>query len=444
MTIRHLLRHYLIAILLIFPALLIAQPWQTYDSPEEAGWSSEKLQVAWKYADEIGSAAFMIIQDGKVVDHHGDVSRRFMCHSVRKSLLTSLFGFYVDNGTIDLDLTLKELNIDDVHSLTDLEKTAKIRDMMKARSGIFHPAAYETEAMKKARPARGSHAPNTLWYYNNWDFNTLCHILTRFSKKDFFEDFEEKLARPLGMQDFRLEDTYYHLEPENSQYPAYPFRMSARDLARVGQLYLQEGQWKGEQILSADWIKEATKTYSFNTREKGRGYAYMWWTGIYGSDHPNYSMQGVGNQAVIVFPKDNVVMVNRTDTYLGHSVETDDLVRLTNMIWEAKAGDHKTSPSVSKWNVIPPDPPARPIMMTKAQMDAFIGTYHVNEIDIEILWKNNQLMVDTPFAGDFYVYPVNESTLMAQDAWNAITFSANGKGKFSKQVEWLRDPALIK
>jgi hypothetical protein len=46
-------------------------------------------------------------------------------------------------------------------------------DLLRSRSGVYHPVDFETESMQKGRPARGSHAPGTLWYYNNWDFNVL-------------------------------------------------------------------------------------------------------------------------------------------------------------------------------------------------------------------------------------------------------------------------------
>ncbi len=108
--------------------------WQKYASPELAGWSSEKLKKAEAFADSIGSSAFMLIQDGKVVVAWGDISRRFMCHSVRKSLLSALYGFYADAGELDLNNTLKDLEIDDVHQLTELEKTAKISDLLKTIS----------------------------------------------------------------------------------------------------------------------------------------------------------------------------------------------------------------------------------------------------------------------------------------------------------------------
>ncbi len=395
--------------------------WLQYLNPEQAGWSSEKLLDARKYADSIGTAAFMLIYDGRVVYSWGEIERRFMCHSVRKSLLSALYGIYVDEGEIDLSKTLAEMGIDDVHSLSEREKQARISDLLKARSGVYHPAAYETESMKKARPERDSHEPGTFWYYNNWDFNTACHILMQHSGQVIFKDFKEKIADPLEMEDFRLEDCYYHLEAEHSMYPAYPFRMSARDLARIGQWFLQEGQWNGRQIVSQSWVEESTTPYSMNTRTEGRGYAYMWWTGIYGDEHPNYSAQGVGNQAVIVFPDENIVMVNRANTFEGERVSTSDLIRLTEMLFDAR----DTSP--------------RPQVILKDltdYLDRFVGNFTTADggsINIT-REEDGRLLMDTHGRGEFFLIPHGKNEFMIEDVRRIVRFKENDRGNISREI----------
>lgn len=395
--------------------------WMQYAHPEEAGWSAEKLEEAQAYAEEIGSAAFLLIYDGKVVANWGETERRFMCHSVRKSLLSALYGIYVDQGKIDISKTLADLGIDDIHALSDQEKQAKISDLLKARSGVYHPAAYETESMKKSRPARDSHAPGTNWYYNNWDFNTLCHILMEHTEQDFFEDFKEKIADPIQMEDFRLMDCYYHLEAEHSQYPAYPFRMSARDLARIGQLFLQEGKWNDRQLISADWIRESTKSYSENTRTEGRGYAYMWWTGIYGSDPVNYSAQGVGNQAIIVYPTEKIVMVNRANTYMGKSVRTKDLVQLTEKVLAAKTAAPKATPELVGF---------------PAHLSRYAGEYEAEGEVLNISWDQHRLKVQMEGRGEFYLIPKGENQLLIEDAHATLHFKEGPDGTLAREVSF--------
>ena len=219
--------------------------WLKYATPEEAGWSSQKLQEAREHFDAIDSAAVMVVYDGAVLAAWGEVERRFMCHSVRKSLLSALYGVHVAEGTMDLNKTLAELNIDDNPPLTDAEKHARVIDLLRSRSGIYRPAAYETAKMKKTRPRRGTHQPGELFWYNNWDFNALCTIFEQETGTKVFEEFQRRFAVPVEMEDFRLQDTYYHLEEEHSIHPAYPFRMSARDMARFGLLFLRRGEMAG-------------------------------------------------------------------------------------------------------------------------------------------------------------------------------------------------------
>ena len=142
----------------------------------------------------------MIIVDGLVLNQWGQTTRRFRCHSIRKSFLSALYGIHVKEGRIDLSKTLQTLGIDDIDpSLTSLEKEATIEDLLKARSGVYHPALYETDAMAALRPERGSHLPGAFWYYNNWDFNALGTIFEQETKTRIFEEFQRRVADPLEM-----------------------------------------------------------------------------------------------------------------------------------------------------------------------------------------------------------------------------------------------------
>ena len=64
----------------------------------------------------------MVVFDGAVLAHWGPIERRYLCHSMRKSLLSALFGEHVARGTIDLEETLGSIGIDDVPPLTDTRR----------------------------------------------------------------------------------------------------------------------------------------------------------------------------------------------------------------------------------------------------------------------------------------------------------------------------------
>ena len=132
--------------------------WQQFAAPEEAGWSSEKLKSAHKISQVAGSAAIMVIYDGAVLTQWGQIERRFKCHSIRKSLLSALYGLAVAKGNIDIDETIGSIGIDDDTGLTPTEKSARVSDLLKSRSGVYLPAAYETPSTRRGRP---DHVPVT-------------------------------------------------------------------------------------------------------------------------------------------------------------------------------------------------------------------------------------------------------------------------------------------
>ena len=75
-------------------------------------------------------------------------------------------------------------------------------DLLQSRSGIYHPAAYETVKMKKKRPERGSHKPGEIFWYNNWDFNALCTIFEQQTRTKVFVEFQKTIR--CSAQDGRL------------------------------------------------------------------------------------------------------------------------------------------------------------------------------------------------------------------------------------------------
>ncbi|MBR1213168.1 serine hydrolase [Bradyrhizobium sp. JYMT SZCCT0180] len=287
--------------------------------PEQAGWDVQVLAQARAYSQSIGTASFVVVQHGRIIDSWGDIERRLQLYSVRKSLLSALIGIAVAAGQIDLNATLESLGIDDNSpALTDAEKLATVRQLLQSRSGVYHPAAYEMASQVRRRPARGSHPPGTFWYYNNWDFNVLGTIYERAVGTSIFANFQRRIGDPIGMQDYRPQDGR-HLKSEVSAHSAYPFHMSARDLARFGLLFLRSGRWRDASPVPASWVKEST-TASSRT-QLGSGYGYMWWTGfpdrrveIMNLSPGGFWADGNFGQFIIIDPGNDLVVVHQTDT----------------------------------------------------------------------------------------------------------------------------------
>ena len=243
---------------------------------------------------------------------------------------------------IDLANTMEEIGISDVNpTLTYEERQARVRDLLMSRSGIYHPAAAESPEMKYGRPKQGSHRPGTFWYYNNWDFNALGTIFESFVKTSIFSAFNREIADPLKMEDFRLEDTKYFRDAA-SVHPAYMFRMTARDIARFGLLFLRQGEWRGKQIIPRNWISESTRAHS-DAGDRG-GYGYMWWAAKQGKLFPfvdlgegAYAAIGYDGHYLVVIPHLNLIVMHQADavTY-GRSINDNQFGRLLKLIIEAK------------------------------------------------------------------------------------------------------------
>ena len=286
-------------------------------APATAGWSAEQLKFAEDWSGKIGSTAVIVIHHGAIVGEWGDTAAKTPLASVRKSLLSALIGIAAERGQIDLTKNLAQLGIDDSEpSLSADEKTATVRDLLQARSGVYHAALYETAGMAARRPPRLSHKPGTFWYYNNWDFNTLGAVYEHATRHSIFDAFDSEIARPIGMQDYKPADGQY-VTGEASVYPAYPFDMSARDLARFALLYLHHGKWRDRQIVPASWVEESTRPYSQSWF--GPGYGYLWWTGFFDDSiapavkvpQGTFFAWGAGGQFAFVMPAHDLVVVHR-------------------------------------------------------------------------------------------------------------------------------------
>ncbi|QTN39808.1 serine hydrolase [Cryomorphaceae bacterium] len=306
--------------------------------PESKGFSSEKLAELANHLETSGSHAMMILVDGEVIFDWGATDQKLLIHSIRKSMLNSLYGMAVAEGKIDTSATLADLDLHDIApDLTDAERTARVADLLRSRSGVYHDAAAVHGGMLRDRPERGTYGPGEHYYYNNWDFNALGYIIEEAYGTSLFDLYTERVARPLGMQDYegqwtRIDgeadsliipdtDAFYQLEQSRSNFPAYHFRMSARDMALYGLLYLNYGEWNGEQIVPRSWIDASTQPYSIYSPKYGSAYGMLWRVRVPGAEtiRNSFFHTGLGVHMLGVYPDLNMVIVHRVNT----EVETD-------------------------------------------------------------------------------------------------------------------------
>lgn len=342
-------------ILSLAPAAFAQQDSFDRIPPEDAGFSSEGLEDLRAYLDSARSSAVVLAYDGKIFFEWGDIHRKHVIHSIRKPLLNSLYGIYVGKGVIDTSATLRELAIDDMEpALTETEQGARIADLLKSRSGIYHDAAAVSEGMAAGKPDRGEHRPGEAYYYNNWDFNTLGAIFEQLTGQTIYEAFYREIARPIGMRhysgtyetieiseddlDIPSTDGFYQYERDKSRYPAYHFRMSAHDLALFGTLYMNRGRWDGEQIVPESWIDASTRSYSKTNEYLDFGYGMLWNVINENEDRPSRSFfhTGAGIHMLGVYPASKLVFVHRVDTEKDYDFPEERLYRIISLVFAAQ------------------------------------------------------------------------------------------------------------
>ena len=279
---------------------------------------------------------------------YGDVQAVSYLASVRKSVLSMLVGRYVADGTVRLDRSLADLGIDDVGGLTPQERRATVRDLLMARSGVYHAASNPGDDLASA-PPRGSQAPGTYFLYNNWDFNALGTAFEKMTGRDIYDALDTDLARPIGMQDWDRASQRKSGDTTRSVHLAYHMNFSTRDMARIGYLMLREGNWAGRQLVPRDWVRESTRAITpvsqmnpVARRAGPFGYGYLWWvwdgphaTGAY---RGAYTGLGAVGQHISVLPALDLVVAHKTRPGEGRSVSHGQYREVLDLLVRARCG----------------------------------------------------------------------------------------------------------
>ncbi len=311
------------------------------------GWFPEVLEKTTRFIrDESNTTGLVVVDRGRVVYQFGDIEELSYVASVRKSILAMLYGYWVENGTIDLETTLSDLGFDDIGGLLPVEKKATIHDLITARSGVYHPASYSGDDLDKA-PPRGSQQPGSYMLYSNWDFNAAGAAFEHLTKRDIYDELQAQLATPLQFEDWDRSVQQKAGDLTISKYPAYPIWVSTRDMARIGYLMLHEGNWNGRQVISKDWARRITSVVTpveemnpVSLRDGYLGYGYIWWIWdgpkAIGPFKGAYSARGAVGQFITVFPSLELVIAHKTHNIYRRATRRESYERILELLFEAK------------------------------------------------------------------------------------------------------------
>jgi len=149
--------------------------------------------------------------------------------------------------------------------------------------------------------------PGTVNLYNSTDTQVLGEMLTYATGRSITDYMQEKIWEPLGMES----PAYWIADGEGMEMAFGGLNATARDYAKLGELYLNGGRWGGKQIVPEAWVVASVTAdaphLEVEASDFGMGYGYQWW--LHDGDQGEYSAIGVYNQFIYVNPAEELVVV---------------------------------------------------------------------------------------------------------------------------------------
>jgi CubicO group peptidase (beta-lactamase class C family) len=296
--------------------------WATAE-PEEVGLDPEGIEAIGDYLESTDSHCMAVIKGGRLVaeqywqEYTPETEQEIF--SASKSVSATLVGIAQDQGALDIDQPASDFITE--WQGTDSEDIT-IRNLLSNDSGRYYDFETDyfrmTTAENRTEFAIGldqQHPVGEHWEYNNSAIQTLNAVLERATGQDQGEFSQEHLFGPLGMQ------SHYQPDRSGTEPTFMGVQASCRDLARFGYLYLRGGQWDGEQIVSQEFVQEATSP----SQELNQAYGFLWWLneenylipvvggegeGLFWPDSPDdaYAALGLGDQIALVLPSQDMVV----------------------------------------------------------------------------------------------------------------------------------------
>ena len=307
-------------------AVDLTLPWQVAEAGA-VGMDAGALRSAESRARSIDRMrSLLVVRRGRLVLEKyydgADGETLADARSVTKSVVSTLAGLAVERGYLpNLDATLGELLPPDVADLDDVERGITVRHLLTMSGGW---AWAETGGVGYnewivARDHVGylldkphAFAPGTQFAYNSASAHLLGVVLAQVSGRSLQTLGDELLFGPLGISQRAWEQL-----PDADANGGAGLDLRPRDLARLGQLFLQDG-WSGtDRILPDGWVSQATASHYPWVSQAGPtrvSYGYLWWTD---EDNDAFFAWGYGGQFIYVAPHRDLVVVATTRWWDG-------------------------------------------------------------------------------------------------------------------------------
>lgn len=275
--------------------------------------------------------ALLVIRDGHLIvekyyDGHTS-SSLFELRSITKNVTSALTGIALADGLIsDVDVPLKKYYPGQINGAKD---SIRLRDMLNMASGL------EWDEDQEINPITENKVPNTVEYllsrkltstpgtvfnYNTLSTHVAGDILYKVTGRHLSQYAAQKLFEPLNIQTYQ-----WQRDPEGRNWGGFGLQLRARDMAKFGLLYLNNGLWDGAQLVPEAWVQAAASPQIQVSGSSVTGYSYQWWTSS-GLSSAIYYGSGYGGQGLFIVPEKNLIVI----AFQGHTGSANESTQRWN------------------------------------------------------------------------------------------------------------------
>ena len=295
--------------------------------------------------DSLDIHSVMIVKDGKVIfsrwQSEGVDTVPHVLHSVSKTFTATAVGLAIADGKMKLTDKIIDFFPDKLPAeLSDNLKAMTVRDLLTMSCGHdVEPSGFrggeETDWVQAFLAHPVVHKPGTFYLYNSLGTYMLSAIVQKVTGEKVVDYLDTRLFQPLHIDKPKWDES-----PQGINCGGWGLYLKTEDLAKMGQLLLQQGEWNGKQIIPAEWVSEMSKkqvesvnpgTRMEDAEAKGmtvetsdwmQGYGYQMWRCRPGC----FRADGARGQYIIVVPDKNAVIAITSDV--------EDLQGELNLVWD--------------------------------------------------------------------------------------------------------------
>ncbi|MCB9329720.1 MAG: serine hydrolase [Lewinellaceae bacterium] len=284
-------------------------------SPDDYNFNTTALDSAIQNAAALSDFyALLVVRDGHLIvekyyDGHTS-SSLFQLRSITKNVTSALTGIALEEGLIPgVDVRLKEFYPGLISGGKD---SIRLRDMLNMTSGL------EWDEDQEINPITENKIPNSVEYllsrdlsstpsaefnYNSLSTHVVGDILSKKTGQQLSQYAETKLFEPLNIRTYA-----WQRDPEGRNWGGFGLQLRARDMAKFGLLYLNDGLWDGAQVVPENWVQAAVIPQIQVPNSSVTGYSYQWWTSS-GLSSAIYYGSGYGGQGLFIVPDKKLIVI---------------------------------------------------------------------------------------------------------------------------------------